>query len=175
MKEIIIAGLIGGLLLSSGLVKADQVIFSQYDGVNTWNNVYVEIEDAKAFADANPGVAYALPTAHIETQAVEEVEAKDGNWVILDTRSGKTQTWTKGLNDSLWTRTDNGAQKNSGHLWWKSRPNGQTRYTTTSRNWVIQGVEGVAHNVEQAMLPRAIVSVPTGVDIDLFIKEMMGK
>jgi len=120
MKQVIIAGIIGGLLLTSGLIKADQVIFSQYDGVNTWNNVYVEIDDAKAFADANPGVAFAKPTAHIETQAVEEVKAQDGKWV---TRS----------------------------------------------------VEGVAHNVEQAMLPRAIVSVPTGVDIDLFIKEMMGK
>lgn len=171
MKEIIIAGFIGGLLLSSGLVKADQVIFSQYDGVNTWNNVYVEIEDAKAFADANPGVAYALPTAHIETQAVEEVKAEDGRWDIKHVGNGQIQTWTKGENDSLWTRTDNGAQQTSGHLWWKA--NRTHNYEQVSVKWVTRSVEGVAHNVEQAMLPRAIVSVPTGVDLQEFIKAFM--
>ena len=173
MKQVIIAGIIGGLLLTSGLIKADQVIFSQYDGVNTWNNVYVEIDDAKAFADANPGVAFAKPTAHIETQAVEEVKAEDGRWDIRHVGNGQIQTWTKGENDTLWTRTDNGAQKTSGHLWMKANRN--STYEQVSVKWVTRSVEGVAHNVEQAMLPRAIVSVPTGVDIDLFIKEMMGK
>jgi len=174
MKQVIIAGIIGGLLLTSGLIKADQVIFSQYDGVNTWNNVYVEIDDAKAFADANPGVAFAKPTAHIETQAVEEVKAQDGKWVMTNTRNGRVQTWKKGQGETLWTRVSNGRQKTSGQLWWKvNKP--RSFYNTTSKAWRTKGVEGVAHNVEQAMLPRAIVSVPTGVDIDLFIKEMMGK
>ena len=155
-------------------VKADQVIFSQYDGVNTWNNVYIEIEDAKAFADANPGVAYALPTAHIETQAQEEIEsreAKDGHWEMRNIYNDDRQVWTKGQNDELWTRASNGAKKHTGQL--MSREN-QIRYETVTRTWrskAIEGREAVAHNVEQAMLPRAIVAVPTDVDMEAFIKD----
>jgi len=42
--------------LASSFVNAEQLIFSQYDGVNTWHNVYVEVNSAKDYV--RPGVAY---------------------------------------------------------------------------------------------------------------------
>ena len=43
-------------LLVSSFVNAEQLIFSQYDGVNTWHNVYIEVNSAKDYV--RPGVAY---------------------------------------------------------------------------------------------------------------------
>ena len=36
-------------LVMSASAFADQLVFSQYDGVNSWDNVYIEVQDAKAF------------------------------------------------------------------------------------------------------------------------------
>ena len=99
MKNVIIAGILGGLLMVSGLVKAEKIIFSQYDGVNTWNNVFVDTDNAKGFADANPGVAF------VEAQGMQETKAQAGQsaqaeFVSLRETAGNTYNYTReGVNN----------------------------------------------------------------------------
>ena len=47
-------------LLGARSVQADQVIFSQYDGVNTWTNMIINVSSAKLFIE--PGVAFVSAT-----------------------------------------------------------------------------------------------------------------
>ena len=49
-------------LLGARSVQADQVVFSQFDGKNTWTNVYVNVPDARAYATRGSGVAYVAGT-----------------------------------------------------------------------------------------------------------------
>jgi hypothetical protein len=56
---------------------ADQVIFSQYDGVNTWNNVYVEVDNAADFV--KPGVGFAPAFAGSESAGSEAVAGSTGS------------------------------------------------------------------------------------------------
>ena len=50
------------LAVMSMNVMADQVVFSQFDGKNTWNNVYVNVSDARTYAYKGSGVAYVAAT-----------------------------------------------------------------------------------------------------------------
>ena len=160
------------LITISGTAKADRIVFSQYDGVNTWINIYVEVDCALAFSKENPGVGYFDRTQDVETQGVEAVEGVDGHWEMRNVYNDDRQVWTKGQNDDKWTRTDNGVQKSSGQLW--SRAN-ERRYETVTRTWRTKAVEGVAHNLEVGREATAVVVVPTGVDIHTFIEEMLNK
>ena len=52
---ILMAGVLG-----ASSAKADQIIFSQYDGVSKWNNVILNVSNAKIFIE--PGVAFVSAT-----------------------------------------------------------------------------------------------------------------
>ena len=75
-----ILGLIGlTLMFVSQPAKADQVIFSQYDGVNKWINLIINVADARAYKEA--GVAYVQATdgyRNIERKGVVGVKGVVG-------------------------------------------------------------------------------------------------
>ena len=55
--------------------KADQIVFSQYDGISTWTNIYVNVPDARAFIE--PGVAYTAATGGKAFSAASRIVTVD--------------------------------------------------------------------------------------------------
>ena len=188
-KTILVAGIVGGLVMTSGLVKADQVIFSQYDGVNTWNNVYVEVDNALDFV--KPGVGFAEAFAGSETQAVAPVAAVQrvdrkvtvdfmitshdykAKFVFTEALSGRAEytLFTNNMVTASGVYTEAGMEAKI----ISDVPSFATNVVRTN----VDGVEAVAEvkevkpSWEQSLPARAIVAVDTGVDMEAFIKDFM--
>ncbi len=191
MKEMLAIGLLGGLLISTGTVKADQLIFSQYDGVNTWNNVYVEVEDASiyegAFIDGVPGSSW---------DSVVAVAGVEGKEAVINKveATPKTRVYNhRTLNRTIRFRLINGEWKRTGNnrsfkIYHRNCSKGMgcrnrsldriidATYNNVVIEEAVEEVEAVAGRQgghEDPQVRRTIVSVPTGVDIDEFIKDYM--
>ncbi len=192
-------GLLGGLLISTGTVKADQLIFSQYDGVNTWNNIYVEVEDASiyegAFIDGVPGSSWGsvVAVAGVEgkaavtkTTTVTTPTTRLYKNHKVNKKTGKITRWTvtyEKLGTNRWLRVGNGKiqtfkkmDKRGGNKSLVKITQATSTTTTEVIEEAVEEVEAVAGRQgghEDPQVRRTIVSVPTGIDMQEFIKDYM--
>ena len=175
MKNIIIAGILGGLLMVSGLVKAEKIIFSQYDGVNTWNNVFVDTDNAKGFADANPGVAFVEAQGMQETKAQAGQSAQIGFVSVLHT-DNRTWNYTR-VGENNWSLNILEAANITGSVGFVDD---QVR-TTAGQGTVLEyrehreEIKEVKANREEPQEAKAIVVVPVDADMETFINKMINK
>ena len=185
----VIASWIIGLAIAVAVlnVKADQVIFSQYDGVNTWNNVYVEVDNALDFV--KPGVGFAPADAGSEGGYTAAVEASTGSITRRYnsyTMSGALgaymiDTYTKASTSSTFYDRRSYSVFAAG----STTPGFATSEVVTDPNqskdntravWEVivedvQAQEEVQKSWEQSLPARAIVAVDTDVDMEAFIKD----
>lgn len=197
LKTILVAGIVGGLVMTSGLVKADQVIFSQYDGVNTWNNVYVEVDNALDFV--KPGVGFAEAFAGSESAGVEAVAGVEGV-----ARVDRLVRFNYKLGTSVYRTSYRFKENLNGKAKFKQRSQYGNYTSRVTEAWMdnnissakgspnftqlkhtdraaVEKVDAVAEvkevkpSWEQSLPARAIVAVDTGVDMEAFIKDFMSK
>jgi len=196
MKRIFATGI---LLLVSSFVNAEQLIFSQYDGVNTWNNVYIEVNSAKDYV--RPGVAY-IPASNGKSQP-----ATTGTSEVQWSSNSITRTYSSNCNCTTMQQTYYKSSSSATFLdrvtnkYWTGItfssygvPAGTLAYSTfgsvtdptasqaqvgmTSKVSVkeidyVAGIAGTEAQHEDNHPARSIISVPTGIDMELFIKEFM--
>ena len=196
MKRIFATGI---LLLVSSFVNAEQLIFSQYDGVNTWNNVYIEVNSAKDYV--RPGVAY-IPASNGTSQP-----ATTGTPEVQWSSNSITRTYSSNCNCTTMQQTyykssssatflDRVTNKYYSGITFSSYgvPAGTLQHSTfgsvtdptasqaqvgmTSKVSVkeidyVAGIAGTEAQHEDNHPARSIISVPTGIDMELFIKEFM--
>ena len=187
----LILGLIVGTVFTSS-VKADQVIFSQYDGVNTWNNVYVEVDNALDFV--KPGVGFAPADAGSEGGFSAAVEGSTGSITrrynsyiygtsivaayMIDTYSKAStsstfydrrsyQVFAAGSTTPGFVRSEVVTDPN------QSQDNTRAVWEVVVED--VQAQEEVQKSWEQSLPARAIVAVETDVDMDKFITDFMSK
>ena len=99
-------------VVMSASAFADQLVFSQYDGVNSWDNVYIEVQDAKAFPggfiDGVPGYTHGGSAG---SAGVEGREGRDYQPAIPGVAASETtaegqylhKTWSR---DTTYTADD---------------------------------------------------------------------
>ena len=200
-KTILVVGIVGGFLMTSGLVKADQVIFSQYDGVNTWNNVYVEVDNAADFV--KPGVGFAPAFAGSESAGVEAVAGVDAvarvdRLVRFNYRMGTGKYKTTYRFKANLNGKAKYTQEHSTYATYTSRMTESQMNTEIARVRTaiatgagtelefndragVDAVEAVAEvkavepSWEQSLPARAIVAVDTDVNLEDFVKDFMSK
>ena len=191
-------------LLASSFANAEQLIFSQYDGVNTWHNVYIEVNSAKDYV--RPGVAY-TPASNGKSRP-----ATTGTAEVQWSSNSITRTYSSNCNCTTMQQTyykssssatflDRVTNKYYSGITFSSYgvPAGALQHSTfgsvtdptasqaqvgmTSKVSVkeidyVAGVEATAGTEaqhEDDHPARSIISVPTGIDMELFIKEFMEK
>lgn len=224
----------------SSVSMADQIIFSQYDGVNTWNNTYVEVDNAQdfvkpgvGFAPADPGSEGVAITPATDRTVVytseyysyrtngERVNYLDANGerVNGDGHVGAylattTVVFTGAMADQIseadaaqagvapdstqvevveWSRVGGApgqeAASGTSEVWrmeteirWmqdQEHADYADRTGSESSNAIVSDVAAQdaveVPTWEQSLPARAIVSVPTGVDMQAFIKDFMSK
>ena len=174
------------MVVMSASAFADQLVFSQYDGVNSWDNVYIEVQDAKIYpggfidgvsGSSNKGSAgsewkpetfgYVAPAGF--GIVVSEVE-------VQGTRTSDGATYTRiATQDGIQFDVDAGFISNE-------FADSQYRFNEVDSfgaliSWE-EGQEEVAAKPatrEDPQVRRTIVSVPTGVDMQEFISNFMSK
>ena len=185
--------------LASSFVNAEQLIFSQYDGVNTWHNVYIEVNSAKDYV--RPGVAY-IPASNGKSQP-----ATTGTSEVQWSSNSITRTYSSNCNCTTMQQTyykssssatflDRVTNKYYSGITFSSYgvPAGALQHSTfgsvtdptasqaqvgmTSKVSVkeidyVAGIAGTEAQHEDNHPARSIISVPTGIDMELFIKEFM--
>ncbi len=122
--------------------EADQIVFSKYDGNNTFFNTFVDTEDAQGFADANPGVAFVEAQPEVSDDAVEGVEeivAVEGEYVYKNIRNNQVFTWIQPSTGGKFER--NGKRKPLRKL--KKRVRNQSKLKKVSFTRRVEGVAGV--------------------------------
>lgn len=181
------------LAVMSSVAMADQLVFSQYDGVNTWDNVYINVQDAKdypgAFIDGVSGSSKAGAEFEPETFTVTYEGIGDPRYLyvyveslteIEGTRSPEGTSYTQvgfggAFSQIAQTDEDGDAFINAEdyHLY-QNNDFATNEHGTRTEEWE-EGQVKVAATHEDPQVRRTIVSVPTGVDMQEFIKDFMSK
>jgi len=190
-------------LIFTGVAQADQVIFSQYDGVNTWNNVYVEIDNARAFAKlyADEGVGFVEAQGMSESGGQAEVSSMVVNSITRELHfSGwhytscscfirlatVKETYYKSSPSSTYLdRYSRQKINNIGHVF--GNESGVANEGDSDTPWQNREIlsesideekvvtqEEVASSWEQPLPARAIVAVETYEDLQAIVKAMTG-
>ncbi len=162
---------------------ADALLFSQYDGVNTWNNVYFEVDNAKDFV--KPGVGFTNAHAGSQGAAVEAVTGVNRS-VTTSYNLGVnayivSYVFSPELNGkALNTQTRNGVaipvtKSELTEAEMEADIGNIPGYATVTRTNVdaVAEVEEAQASYEQSLPPCAIVVVPVGVDMEAFIEDFM--
>ena len=191
----------GILLLVSSFANAEQLIFSQYDGVNTWHNVYIEVNSAKDYV--RPGVAY-IPasngksqpatagTSEVQwvSQTVTRTYGVIGNTLqVKYYKSNSSATFLDRKDRNLYAGTSVSSDGTIAGAFMYGPISGgnevvtdptesQSHYNDTSAVSTkgidyVAGTAGTEAQHEDNHPARSIISVPTGIDMELFIKEFM--
>ena len=168
MKRIFATGI---LLLVSSFVNAEQLIFSQYDGVNTWHNVYVEVNSAKDYV--RPGVAYTPASNGKSTNRVSAVSYSPA-YISMDEPTGSRWEFTaiEGSTDWTWLSDGTDDYGTLGNVTVQGLVNDTENDVLVNRTGV-EATAGTEAQYEDNHPARSIISVPTGIDMELFIKEFM--
>ena len=199
-KKKVLIGL--GLIVTSFTAIADQVIFSQYDGVNTWNNVYIEVDSAIEYV--KPGVGFVNADPGSEggfTAATAGVKGVLGYAEINTTNARNTVTWkksytqqTNGSWDMTRTKTKNGITSVVQSKTYSNTDAAKQQFANTLNHVATSGREGISGDVffndevsavegqaavqsswEQSLPARAILAVDPRDDLTQVVAQFMNK